>query len=612
MVVQVTMIVPEETIEKIRNSLDIVEVVGEYVQLKKQGRNYFGLCPFHNEHTPSFSVAPEKQIFHCFGCGIGGNIFTFVMEIEGLSFIESVQHLGEKAKIDLPELTQNKGDKGRNDEREILFNAHNLLTKFYHYCLTETKYGERARSYLQDRGFTKATIDTFQLGYAVDSWETTTKFLQKRQFQLNQLVTSGLLSKRDFDGKFFDRFRNRVMFPIWDRHGKPIAFGGRVLVNEKPKYLNSPESNIFHKGSILYAYHLARQSIKQHNQAVLFEGYVDVIKAHQAGITNAVASLGTSLTEEQAGLLTRLAETIIICYDSDSAGIEATFRAAKLLEGFESTIKIASMPSGLDPDDYISQFGGEKFKTDVIGASQTVMAFKMQYFRTGKNLQDEGDQMRYIEEVLEEIARLTKAVERDHYLRQLSEEFSLSLDALKQQQFQAYKRQQKNQNNHRGKQPNTKPTISRQRQIVHSQRLKPAFQVAEMQLLAHMMRNDEIAKRVQESIGGAFNIESHQALAAYIFAFYEEGKEPDISGLIQRLDDESLQHIATEIAMMQINEQLTEQELSDYIQQVENYKELLVIQKKEEEKKEAIKVNNIDLAAKLTMEIINMKKALKK
>lgn len=601
--------VPEETIEKIRKSLDIVDVIGEYVQLKKQGRNYFGLCPFHNEHTPSFSVAPEKQIFHCFGCGAGGNIYTFVMEIEGFSFLEAVRHLSEKAKIDIPELQKKSLSPVQTNRREALFKSHELLTKFYHYCLQETQYGKEAQGYLADRGFTKQIIKTFQLGYALDSWEAATRFLQKRNMPLEDLEKSGLIAKRDFDGKYFDRFRHRIMFPIWDRHGKTVAFGARVLGNEKPKYLNSPESNIFHKGNTLYAYHLARQSIKQLNQAVLFEGYVDVIKAHQAGVTNAVASLGTSLTQDQAGLLSRLAETIIICYDSDQAGIDASFRAAEILEGHGSTIKIASMPNGLDPDDYITKYGGDKFLSDVIGASQTIMAFKMQYLRGKRNLQDEGDRMRYIEEVLEEIAQLPKAVERDHYLRQLSDEFSLSLDALKQQQYQAYKRK-KNQSKSQSPK-SSEQTMVKSRDLTKANKLRPAYQVAEMHLIAHMMRSEQITTQVREQIGGSFNDEKHQALAAYLYAYYEEGHVPDISLFIQRLNDVTLQRTATEIAMMQIHEQLTDQELADYIREVNSYSKWLEIEKKEEEKKLALKVNNVDLAVKLTMEIINMRKSLK-
>ncbi|MFC7393318.1 DNA primase [Scopulibacillus cellulosilyticus] len=596
--------IQEETIEKIRKSLDIVDIIGEYVQLKKQGKSYSALCPFHNERTPSFSVSPDKQIFHCFGCHMGGNIFTFIMEIEGLSFPEAVQFLAEKAHIELADSQiQDKQKNNKNQqEKQMLYQALELLTKFYHYVLCNSKYGQKGKEYLIRRGFSEETIEKFQIGYAVDSWEMATRFLQKRGLPLPIIEKAGIISKRNFDNKFFDRFRNRIIFPIWDRRGKTVAFGGRILTNEKPKYINTPESNIFHKGNILYGYHLARSAIKQKNQAVLLEGYVDVIKAHQAGVTNAVASMGTSLTEEQAGLLTRNAETIIICYDSDKAGIEASFRAAEMLKDSGRTIKIAKMPENLDPDDYISKLGGERFRNDVIGASQTLMAFKMDYLRTGRNLYDEGDQMRYIEDVLHEIAGLTKAVERDHYLRQLADEFSISLDALKQQQFQIY-RQTKKYGNER--------TSASASKIVKQNTLYPAYHTAERQLLAHMMKDAEIAELVRDQIGGSFNIDIHQAIAAHLYGFYEDGTPPDISLFVQRLNDPELQNAASDIAMMQVNESASEKEIQDYIDQVKKHGKAEAIKEKEEERKKAEQNHDVDLAANLLAEIISMKKELK-
>ncbi|MBM7645788.1 DNA primase [Scopulibacillus daqui] len=596
--------IQEETIEKIRTSLDIVDIIGEYVQLKKQGKSYTALCPFHNERTPSFSVSPDKQIFHCFGCGAGGNIFTFVMEIEGFSFPEAVQFLAEKAHIEISEkYTQ---DKQRNhkgyQEQQTLYQALELLTKFYHYMLCESNYGEKGRDYLKRRGFSQETIEKFQIGFAVDSWEAATNFLQKRGFSLPLLEKAGILSRRHFDDKFFDRFRNRIIFPIWDRRGKAVAFGGRILTNEKPKYINTPESNIFHKGNILYGYHLARSSIKQENQVVLLEGYVDVIKAHQAGITNAVASMGTSLTEEQAGLLTRNAETIIICYDSDQAGIDAAFRAAEMLKDRGRTVKIAKMPENLDPDDYISKLGGERFRNDVIGAGQTLMAFKMDYLRSGRNLYDEGDRMRYIEDVLHEIAGLKKAVERDHYLRQLADEFSISLDALKQQQYQMYRQLKKH-----GKERITASASK----MVKQNKLYPAYHAAERQLIAHMMRSAEITELVKEKIGGSFNIDIHQALAAHLYGFYEDGAPPDISLFIQRLNDPELQNAATDLAMMQINESASDKEIQDYIDQVIKHGKAEAIKVKEEQRRKAEQNQNVELAANLLAEIISMKKEIK-
>ena len=600
--------IPEETIEKIRQSVDIVDVVGEYVQLKKQGRNYFGLCPFHGENTPSFSVAPDKQIYHCFGCGAGGNVFSFLMEIEGYPFIEAVQRIGEKENIELPDIqgaSFNKLNSKQSKETSIMLEAHDLLRKFYHHLLVNTKEGQKALDYLLQRGFTREVIDKFEIGYSLDSWDFITKFFSKRGFLLQTVEKSGLISKRDSTGTYFDRFRNRIMFPIWDHQGNTIAFSGRILGNGEPKYLNSPETLIFTKSKILYNFHHARLHIRKNQQAILFEGYVDVIAADRSGVKHSIATMGTSLTEEQIRMIRRNVESVIICYDSDKAGTDATFRAAKLLSDAGCSVKIAVMPMGLDPDDYIRKYGADKFKSDVIGASVTLMAFKMMYLRKEKNLQDEGERIRYIEDVLKEISDLDKAVERDHYLRQLATEFSISLEALKQQQFQIYKSQRNKKDNGTWNRNNKAKITNVQKKLL------PAYHTAERMLIAHMLKNKEIALKIQDMIQGNFNIEEHRAIAAYLYAYYEEGNDPNVSSFIHRINDGKLHQVVSDIAMMSINENFSDKELTDYIKQVLNYQKLLKIKEKETEKIDAERQKDFVNAAKIAMEIIQMKRALK-
>lgn len=590
----------EETIEQIRESLDIVEVVGEYVPLKRQGRNYVGLCPFHNEQTPSFSVSPDKKIFFCFGCKAGGDLFSFIQEIEGMDFPESVAFLGEKAGVDVSDGHNSLIKK--NDNVTSLYHGMELLSKFYQYLLLDQRYGGSGQHYLQARGFEPETIQSFQIGYALDAWETATKFLERRGFHLDEFVNIGLLSKRELNGKIFDRFRHRVIFPIHDHRNRPVAFAGRVLDDQKPKYLNSPESPLFHKGKILYGYPLARAAIKRTSEVILFEGYVDVIKAHQAGIINVVASMGTSLTEDQAVLLTRNTETIIICYDSDHAGTEAAFRAAEMLKQSGKTIKIARMPQGMDPDDYIDRYGGERFKQEVLEVSLTMMAFKLQYLRIGKNLNDEGEKLHYIEKVLQEVAQLNKAVERDHYLRQLSDEFSISLDALKQQQYQYYRQQ---------KQPSKHQKLKSQ-SMQNKRTLYPAHEMAERRLLAHMMYDAEIAKQVQNQIGAAFNDTTHQALAAYLYGFYSEGHELDIASFVQVIEDQKVKASATEMAMMSVNMDVTSAEIDDYIREILQHAKWAEINTKEEEKKMAERNQDFEKASQILAEIISMKRQLER
>jgi DNA primase, catalytic core len=592
----------QKKIEEIRKSLDIVEVIGDYVQLKKQGRSYTGLCPFHSEHTPSFSVSPDKQLYHCFGCGAGGNIFTFIMEIEGMSFPEAVQLLADKAGIDLGvSLTGSNIRTPHDENRKQLLDGMELLTKFYHYLLGSAKYGEPGIKYLQERSFDSEMIKRFRIGYAMNSWNAVTHLLLKRKFSLEPMEKAGMVARRGFDNQYFDRFRNRIIFPIFNMRGQAVAFGGRTIDDQKPKYLNSPESTIFHKGNILYGYHLARQSIRKLNQVVLLEGYVDVVRAHQSGITNSVASMGTSLTEKQASALLRMADTVIVCYDSDTAGVEASFRAASMLKGNGKIVKIAKMPEGLDPDDYIRKFGGEQFKRDVIGASQTLMTFKMDYFRRKRNLSDEGDRLLYIEDVLREIITLTRAVERDHYLRLLSEEFSISLDALKRQELQMYKAMQRRD---QGKEQET-PAF-----VTDRDRLAPAYEKAERTLLARMMRSREITDRVRETIGGAFTVAVYQALAACLYGFYEEGNPPDEGLFIQQIEDPVLQKKAAELSMIPMSRQAGEREIEDCINQILRHAHTAAISELEAARKKAEQQGDVTKAAQLLSETINKKKRL--
>jgi DNA primase len=600
--------IPEELIEKIQRTSDIVDVVSEYVQLKKQGRNYFGLCPFHGEKSPSFSVSADKQIFHCFGCGAGGNVFSFLMQHEGYAFIEAAQHLADKANIEMPSLTPvDQVQQSVSKDAEKMIEAHELLKKFYHHLLVNTKEGQQALDYLLNRGFTKEIIDTFEIGYALDSWDFITKFLVKRGFDGSLMEEAGLLVKKNNSDEYFDRFRNRIMFPIADHNGMTIAFSGRVLGDEKPKYLNSPETKIFNKSKLLYNFHRARVHIRKNQQAILFEGFADVISSTRSGVQNAIATMGTSLTDEQAKIIRRNVSEIIICYDSDSAGIEATIRASKILKDAGCKIKVAMIPDGLDPDDYIKKFGSEKFKNDVIGASVSLMTFKMSYYRRGKNLQNEGERLQYIENVILELSKLESAVEKEIYLKQISRDFDLSMEVLKDQLHQ--KEQQI-------KPQKASPQKSldqqhRKRAPIQSKRLLPAFHTAERMLIGHMLRSKDFAEKVLERLGLQFNIEEHKAIVTYLYGFYEEGNEENVSSFLSRLPSPELQHIVSNIAMITLNTEVSEQELSDYIKQVLNHQKMLMIKEKEAEKNEAERNKQFKEAAQIAMEIIQLNQALK-
>ncbi|MCK1982130.1 MULTISPECIES: DNA primase [Peribacillus] len=597
--------IEDEKINQIREAVDIVDLIGEYVQLKKQGRNYFGLCPFHGENSPSFSVSTEKQIFHCFGCGAGGNIFTFLMDIEGYSFVESAKVLAEKGNVPL-DVEINKDSKRSNMPAgsQQMVEAHDLLRKFYHHLLVNTKEGQDALEYLLKRGFTEETIEKFQIGYSLDSWDFVSKFLLKRGFPAEYMEQAGLIIYREKDESYFDRFRNRVMFPIMDHQGNTIAFSGRAMGDDEPKYLNSPETPIFNKSKTLYNFHHARPHIRKKEQAVIFEGFADCISAVGAGVENAVATMGTALTDQHIQLLKRNTDQILICYDSDSAGLNAANRAVNMLQDHEFSVKVALMPDNLDPDDYIKEFGEKSFVSEVIGASLTYMAFKMHYLRRGKNVNNEGDRIQYIEEVLKEISRLPNAVERDHYLRQLSSEFSLSLDALEQQQRQVFFTERK-----KGTLP--QPAAQKQMSLQYEHKLKPAHHNAEMKLIAHMLKSRDTTFKIQQLLGQTvFHVDEHQAIITYLYAFYEDGHEPDTSFFLTYLPDPNLRRIVSEIEMMSVNEEVTDKELTDCINQVLKYEKLLKIKEKQVEEKDAVRRSDYVTAAQIAMEIIKLRKLL--
>lgn len=599
--------IPDETVEEIRKSNDIVDTVGEYVQLKKQGRNFFGLCPFHGENTPSFSVTQDKQIFHCFGCGKGGNVITFLMEIEGYSFYQAIKHLADKSGYQIPEhLQQGQDNNNISKENQDILSAYEWLAKLYHHLLRHTKEGKEGYQYLKDRGFTDETIDTFQLGFAPNSKDFIVQFLEKKGFHSQSMVKAGLLSSNE-KSEVSDRFRGRVIFPIRNHLGKSIAFGGRTIKDQEPKYLNSPETELFQKGKMLYNFDLARSHIRKGNQAILFEGYLDVISANQAGVKNGVATLGTSITELQSKLLRRYVDTVIICYDADNAGIQASYKAAKMLRNAGCHVKVANVKNGMDPDDYIKEYGPDRFKSEVIDSSDTYMAFAMRYLKKDYNLNFEGDRIQYVESVLDEIAAIDRPVEREYYLNELAKEFELSLDTLTQELMSRRQKVGAKQDN-----SSKKGHTSKTKSFKQSGKLLPAFHNAERQLIAYMLKDDSIADKVQEELGGSFNVDGHKILVTYLYAYYEEGNSPNLSRFIERLPDTALHDLVVQISMIPVHLDISDREINDYIRIIYSeqsdkakIKALIAEQKLAEQQSDPVK------AAKIAMQIIEIRKQLK-
>ncbi|MFC7320908.1 DNA primase [Halobacillus campisalis] len=601
--------IPEETVDEIRKSVDIAEVIGEYVQLKRQGRNYFGLCPFHGENTPSFSVSSDKQIFHCFGCGKGGNVYSFLMEIEGYNFIQAVQKTAERTGHGLPEQMKEEPAGKQDPEAQSMLEAHEWLTKLYSHMLRNSKEGKQALQYMLDRGFTEEIIREYQIGFSPTSPSFVVTFLEKKGYHPQTMVKAGLLNVND-KGDYSDRFRGRIMFPLRNHLGKTVAFAGRSLGDQQPKYLNSPETDLFQKGRLLFNFDLARSAIRKTKTIILFEGYADVIAARQAGVENGVATMGTSISEIQAQLIDRYAEQAIICYDGDEAGMNAAAKAAKLLKLTGCQINVARLPEGMDPDDYIKKHGGDRFKKEVIDASDPYTSFIINYLRRNYNLQLEGDRIAYIEKVLQEVAQLDRAIEREHYLKEVAADFDISMETLKDEVDQLKKRVPSAPS--QGKQKRNWQNRSIDSQSMHH-KLLPAFHNAERKLIANMLKNPVIADKVQEELGGAFNISEHQVIVTHLYAYYEDGHAPDISQFIERLEDESLKNLVIQLTMSpNAEEEITDQELGDYIHRIRmentdrtDIKSLEAEQKRAEQQGDPIK------AAQIAMEILRRKQELK-
>ncbi|PIS31241.1 DNA primase [Candidatus Saganbacteria bacterium CG08_land_8_20_14_0_20_45_16] len=376
--------IPKEKIAEIRSQADIVKIVSEYVQLKQRGKNYLGHCPFHSEKDPSFTVSPEKQIFHCFGCNEGGNVFSFLMKIENLSFIEAVAEVASKVGIALPAMVgrpgQNKG------EKDQLFQIMQLAKQFFEQALAD-KAAQATQEYLEQRGLARPTQAMFGLGFAPAGWDNLLKFLIARGVAPENIAKAGLAIARDQQGGYYDRFRNRLIIPICDQRGRVLAFGGRALTNEEPKYLNSPDSLIYHKGEILFGLNLAKESIKKSRIAIMVEGYFDLLTPFQAGLTNLVATLGTALTTNQCKLLTRYCDNVIVAFDSDTAGSLAAERSVELMRTFELKIKVAILTGGKDPDEIVHQHGVASLKK-CLDTALPFLEFKLKRIMARFNLSE--------------------------------------------------------------------------------------------------------------------------------------------------------------------------------------------------------------------------------
>ena len=413
----------DEVINDVRQSNDIVDVISQYVHLKRSGRNFFGLCPFHNEKSPSFSVSPDKQIFHCFGCGVGGNVFSFITQIEGINFVEAVQMLAERANIQLPTL-QDNGDSQREELKAKVYKVNEFTAEFYHQNLYKPQ-AKIAQEYVKKRQLSNETLKSFKIGFS-GKFDELYQELKKQGFGEREILESGLVNKNE-RGQFIDRYRNRLMFPICDARGKVIAFGGRVLDDSKPKYINSPENVVYSKGRNLFGLNVAKKGDLK--RILIVEGYMDVISLHQRGITNVVAPLGTALTEQQGWLLRKNSEQIILSFDSDEAGLKAKLRALDILQNMGCDLRILQMEGAKDPDEYIIKYGNARFN-NLVDKALSIIEFKVKILKKDLNLENTNDKIKFLNEIAKLISNVNNTIEREVYIEKIAKEYDISKEAI--------------------------------------------------------------------------------------------------------------------------------------------------------------------------------------
>ena len=425
--------IPEEKIEEIRIASDIYEVISGYMALSKTGKNYKGLCPFHQEKTPSFVVSTEKQMFHCFGCGLGGNVFSFLMKHENISFPESVLFLARRYGIQIKVPHGIEGEKFV-EKKELLYKVNDLAYKFFKRALRETPEGKKALEYLKKRDISDDLVENFGIGYTLPDWDLLVKYLEKNRFSKEVLVESGLAILRENKSGLYDRFRSRIIFPIFDTRGRIMGFGGRNLDKSLPKYINSPETLIYKKGENLYGLHIAREKIKSEGYCIITEGYIDVITAHKFGFVNCVASLGTALTEKQLRIIKGLTEKIIFVYDSDKAGINAVIRAWEGVLKTGLSGKVVVLPEGEDPDSFLRSKGGEAFNS-LVKNSRDIGEYVIDRSIEGYNLNTISDRSQALTKViniLEPVLCLIKFADYSSYMvSKLGIKDELLYDAIK-------------------------------------------------------------------------------------------------------------------------------------------------------------------------------------
>lgn len=541
--------ISENKIEEIRSAANIVDIISEHIQLRRRGKNYIGLCPFHNEKTPSFTVSEEKQIFHCFGCHAGGNVFKFLMDYEKISFVEAVLEMAERLSIPLE--TEESDYPEKQTEQEKLYDINTEAARYFSNNLLNHPGGEKAREYFRKRNMKPQTLRAFGLGYALPGWENFLSFLQERKIDLEKALMLGLIGQNR-DSRLYDKFNGRIIFPIFSPNGRVVAFAGRIIEKKEnaAKYLNSPESSIYVKGRILYGLSHAKDEIRKLDKAILVEGYMDLISLYQNGVKNVVAVSGTALTEEQVQLLSRYTKNVVLLFDADTAGIKASMRSIELLLKRNMEIKIASLPAGEDPDSYVNKYGRESFE-EAIKKARNFLEYQTEFYTRQGMFEDPAKTAEAIRELVKPVALINDELKRILLLKNIAKRFNLReklLESELQKALEISGRQLTNEERIRDRE------AAKQQNIVRadgSKNTSPIVYNLEKEIITLLFEsNREVVELITNHISAEeLNIEAHQKLYDLVYESFYEGRELIAGSLIDRIDDPDLQAYVMELTM---------------------------------------------------------------
>ncbi|EWI39554.1 DNA primase [Staphylococcus aureus W36553] len=590
--------IDQSIINEIKDKTDILDLVSEYVKLEKRGRNYIGLCPFHDEKTPSFTVSEDKQICHCFGCKKGGNVFQFTQEIKDISFVEAVKELGDRVNVavDIEATQSNSNVQIASDDLQMI-EMHELIQEFYYYALTKTVEGEQALTYLQERGFTDALIKERGIGFAPDSSHFCHDFLQKKGYDIELAYEAGLLSRNEENFSYYDRFRNRIMFPLKNAQGRIVGYSGRTYTGQEPKYLNSPETPIFQKRKLLYNLDKARKSIRKLDEIVLLEGFMDVIKSDTAGLKNVVATMGTQLSDEHITFIRKLTSNITLMFDGDFAGSEATLKTGQNLLQQGLNVFVIQLPSGMDPDEYIGKYGNDAFTAFVKNDKKSFAHYKVSILKD-EIAHNDLSYERYLKELSHDISLMKSSILQQKALNDVAPFFNVSPEQLANEiQFNQAPANYYPEDEYGGY---IEPEPIGMAQFDNLSRQEKA----ERAFLKHLMRDKDTFLNYYESVDkDNFTNQHFKYVFEVLHVFYAENDQYNISDAVQYVNSNELRETLISLEQYNLNDEPYENEIDDYVNVI-NEKGQETIESLNHKLREATRIGDVELQKYYLQQIV--------